>query len=172
MPGMVGGEHRRWLTRFWEIGLPWQIWIMLNPSTADADRDDPTIRKVTGFSKRLGAGGLIAVNLYTLRATDPRELVATLPGLRCDEGADLAIESALALASDAKRGVICAWGGNVVKMGEDGERRVAMVVRAAERRGVPLLSLKTSKITGQPGHPLYLNNWEVPEPWAPPVLNR
>ena len=48
--------------------------IMLNPSTADENNNDPTIRRCIDFARRCGCGGLYAVNLYAWRATDPREL--------------------------------------------------------------------------------------------------
>lgn len=47
---------------------------MLNPSTADATLDDPTIRRCRSFAKAWSLGGLWVVNLYALRATDPRLL--------------------------------------------------------------------------------------------------
>lgn len=49
-------------------------WIMLNPSTADDVFDDPTIRKCIGFSKRWGFSSLCVTNLFSFRATDPRDL--------------------------------------------------------------------------------------------------
>lgn len=50
--------------------------IMLNPSTADADQDDPTIRRCIGFAKRENCGGIIVVNLFPFRATKPADLWA------------------------------------------------------------------------------------------------
>src|SRR3954451_2301972 len=41
---------------------------MVNPSTADAETDDPTIRKVKGFSERAGYGHIIVGNLFAFRA--------------------------------------------------------------------------------------------------------
>jgi len=69
------GSYRYALTRWWGDG-PNCGFIMLNPSTADADRDDPTIRRCISFAKREGCGGLVVLNLFGLRATDPRELSA------------------------------------------------------------------------------------------------
>jgi hypothetical protein len=48
--------------------------VMLNPSTADADTDDATIRRCMGFAKREKAGGILVVNLSPWRATDPADL--------------------------------------------------------------------------------------------------
>jgi hypothetical protein len=67
------GQYRYRLSRRWADG-PTCGFIMLNPSTADANLDDPTIRRCIGFAKREGCGGLIVINLFALRATDPKEL--------------------------------------------------------------------------------------------------
>ncbi len=50
------------------------VFVMLNPSTADATEDDPTIRRCIGFAKREDATDLYVLNLYAYRATDPEEL--------------------------------------------------------------------------------------------------
>lgn len=67
--------YRYYLTREWEAPR-WDpmVFCMLNPSTADASIDDPTIRRCMGFAKREKCTGIIVVNLYSLRATNPREL--------------------------------------------------------------------------------------------------
>jgi hypothetical protein len=68
------GRYRYELTRRWSDG-PLALWIMLNPSTADAEQDDPTIRRCIGFSRREGCGGLVVVNLFAYRATRPDRLL-------------------------------------------------------------------------------------------------
>lgn len=74
------GRYRYRLWRWWDESKPMACWIMLNPSIADAETDDPTIRKCIGFTKRWDeaglheAGGIMVVNLFGYRATDPHEL--------------------------------------------------------------------------------------------------
>lgn len=70
------GNYRYELTRYWDNydGENSVIWIMLNPSTADALTDDPTIRKCIGFSKRLGYSGMTVINLFAYRVTKPKFL--------------------------------------------------------------------------------------------------
>lgn len=50
------------------------LFVMLNPSTADAQKDDATIRRCFQFAKREGCTSLTVVNLFAFRATDPKEL--------------------------------------------------------------------------------------------------
>ncbi len=56
---------------YWHAGV---CWVMLNPSTADHEVDDPTIRRCIQFTKRWGMSTMVVVNLYALRATNPKEL--------------------------------------------------------------------------------------------------
>jgi len=68
------GFYRYSLGRRWTPGEKLLVVIGLNPSTADATQDDPTIRRCVGFAKRWGFGGLLMLNLFAYRATDPEEL--------------------------------------------------------------------------------------------------
>ncbi len=67
-------KYRYQLSRIWDEEKPMILFIMLNPSTADANIDDPTIRRVTNFAKSWGYGGLYVGNLYAFRSTDPNIL--------------------------------------------------------------------------------------------------
>jgi hypothetical protein len=67
-------KYRYELQRIWDEKKPKILFIMLNPSTADADNDDPTIRKIIKFSKSWGYGGVYVGNLYAFRSTDPKAL--------------------------------------------------------------------------------------------------
>ena len=67
-------RYRYRLWRCWDASK-WKLAIIgLNPSTATHEEDDPTIRRCIGFAKRDGYGGLLMLNLFALRSTDPKGL--------------------------------------------------------------------------------------------------
>ena len=68
------GQYRYMLKRIWEQGKPLVLFICLNPSTADVEQDDPTVRKCISLARDLGYGGLIMANLFAFRATKPKDL--------------------------------------------------------------------------------------------------
>lgn len=136
------------------------IWIMLNPSTADALENDQTIDKCSAFARALGAGGIVVVNLYAFRARHPGALMAQGASTRIGWWNDLAIELALQLPN---AGVICGWGANVDRL-DDGAARVAWVRDVASAYRVPLTALHVTA-DGHPGHPLYLPGGLKPVRW-------
>ncbi len=134
------GVYRYALWRNWDANLPKVLFICLNPSTADASRDDPTLRRCMDFAKRWGYGGTRTVNLFAYRATNPTELLSVKNPIGPRN--DFWIRK---LASDA--GIcIAAWG-------NDG----ALLQRASEVKDMlpQLHCLKMNK-SGEPAHPLYL----------------
>jgi hypothetical protein len=151
--------YRYLLTRIWDIDLPVMTWVMLNPSTADALRDDPTITRIThrtnGFARRpgLGVGGIRVVNLFALRATDP-DALRTHPD-PVGPLNDVFVRQAVAGASL----VVCAWGAGGVLRG-----RATTVTRRLTRVGARPHCLGVTS-TGQPRHPLYLPGAAVLAPY-------
>lgn len=140
------GRYRYRLRRAWAPGAK-ILWIMLNPSTADAETDDATIRRCVGFSKRFGAGSLEVVNLFALRATKPVELARA----RDPVGQRNAAELLMSVQMDKPPlHRIVAWGAG-------GGRQ--LVEREAEFwrlfGHIPLWCLGTTA-AGHPRHPLRL----------------
>lgn len=118
-------------------------WIMLNPSTADADVDDPTIRRCMGFAQTLGYGGIVVRNLYALRSTDPRELREHPDPVGPDNDAYLYRTMQEPLT-------VCAWG---TLGGQRGRRVHARLLDS----GAELACLGRT-LHGHPKHPLYLRS--------------
>jgi hypothetical protein len=102
------GKYRFALTREWDADKPTLVFVMLNPSTADAYTDDATIRTCIALAKRWGYGGLCVVNLYALRATDPAALLAAADPV--GKNNDIAISAAA-----SGRDVIVAWGAHAAR---------------------------------------------------------
>ena len=69
------GNYRYSLSRIWDKDKPLVMFLMFNPSTADTDRDDPTIRKCIGYAKNWGYGGILVGNLFAFRSSDPLDLL-------------------------------------------------------------------------------------------------
>ena len=135
------GLYRYSMIRQWDSSLPPQCWIMLNPSTADDSVDDPTIRRVCAFSRAWGRGGIIVVNLFALRATDPAEL--SRAGDPVGPQNDEAIRQAIFGLT-----VIAAWGAHPFA-----RQRSMEVVKM-----LPHVNLRCLGVTkdGFPRHPLYV----------------
>lgn len=138
------GRYRWWLKRRWECDGNGRTvcFVMLNPSTADATTDDPTVRRCMGFARRWGFTELVIRNLFPLRATDPNVLLtADCPtgGIR---GEQEFREAAYANVT------VAAWGAKV-PFARDRHVIADLTPRT------PLYCLGTTK-EGHPRHPLYV----------------
>lgn len=149
------GLFRYWLERQWGPG-PRLVFIMLNPSTADAMLDDATIRKCIGFAQRLGFDGILVLNLFAFRATKPANL--KLAGWPVGNVNDWIIRDALVNADLFDIKVVCAWGANA-----RGHKRSAEVLALLRACGVQPMALRRLN-DGTPEHPLYIPYECVPEP--------
>lgn len=146
------GKYRYRLGRQWSQAAP-VLFIGLNPSTADADKDDPTVRRMMGFARAMGAGGILIGNLSPYRATNPMYLPWSDPpeiereNLRCI--ADMATGNT----------VIVAWGSH-----SHGRNRVAGVMATLGQVDcVPQCFGLTGN--GSPKHLLYLRSDLRPMPF-------
>ena len=71
---IIKGKYRYSLTRIWDNSKEKLLFIMLNPSTADGDGDDPTIEKIVNYADKWGYGGIYVGNLYAYRTSKPSKL--------------------------------------------------------------------------------------------------
>lgn len=149
------GTYRYMLERHWtnirEHGQT-VVWVMLNPSTADAETDDRTIRKCIEFSKRWGYSALTVVNLFALRSSTPKALYKHPDPI--GEVNDTIIEIA---ATSAYTGVVvAAWG----QHGAHQNRGLIVSARLRELESTPMRIGPPTK-GGHPWHPLY-RPYEMP----------
>lgn len=146
------GVYRYRLSRAWDTRRLPLAWIMLNPSTADAKVDDPTIRRCMSFAMREGAGGIEILNLYALRTTNPDELRRSSDPIGPDN--DEWIRQVLHSHSR----VVCAWG--AFQRAWDRAAAVMDLVK-----GIDFLCLGRTA-AGHPRHPLYVKGDQPLIKWA------
>lgn len=157
------GLYRYALVRRWSFGMagtrPPAQFIMLNPSTADAELDDPTIRRCIGFARALDAGGIVVVNLYAFRATKPADLWKAADPVGPDADDYLRVVARRAVTEDAP--LIAAWGSNAKP--DRVAEALAVISHAGAADRLTALGLTAS---GAPRHPLYLPATARPVPFG------
>jgi hypothetical protein len=156
-------ECSRYRYRLWRDG--WNgdderacLFVMLNPSTADAMTDDPTIRKCVGFCKRWGFGRLFVVNLFAFRSTDPAGLVGVADPIGPDN--DVFVREEIAAAHR----VVLAWGSHA-EVRQLVSRRRFELRRFWEKYPDKTYTLGLCK-DGSPRHPLMLAYATEPQKYA------
>jgi hypothetical protein len=139
----ASGRYRYRLARVWDAALPRVTFVLLNPSTADRHRDDPTIRRCIGFAQAWGYGGVEVLNLFAWRATKPRDL------RRASAPVGPANDRHLRAAARRCGRVVVAWGTHGAWQGR-GQAALALL----RRHGCTPLCLGLTR-DGQPRHVLY-----------------
>lgn len=149
--------YRYTLTREWDEKLSTVAFIGLNPSTADQNMDDPTIRRCIGFARRWGYGRLLMLNLFGFRATRPKDLYAMYENSRVlaigEMNHPVHIHGYLNQFNASL--VIAAWGKCLNNHG---------AAFAHVSQGIRLSCLGRNK-DGSPKHPLYLRGDCDPQPF-------
>lgn len=148
--------YRYELRRIWDFGKPMLVVCMLNPSTADADRNDPTITTLIHFATLWGYGGLIVVNFRAFRASKPKDMwkAADPTGpLNHDY-----IRAALRYASENGGKALAAWGAV--------EHQDSVFLREAEIWKVDLVCLGMTK-ERNPKHPMARGTHRIPRDQQP-----
>jgi hypothetical protein len=145
--GATFSPCRRWrylLWRRWDASKPVANFLMLNPSTADEVKLDPTCSRARDYAERWGYGALIVTNIFAFRNTNPSRMKAAPDPV--GPGNDAAIvkaakESAL---------VVCAWGNHGAFL-----ERSSRITALLRKNRIPLHALRLNA-NGEPAHPLYL----------------
>jgi hypothetical protein len=126
--------------------------ILLNPSTADATLDDPTVRACIKFAQQWKFDGLFITNLFAFRATDPVEMRS------CKNPHGNENDRYLKSIAEKSRMVVVAWGNHGTHCGRDME--VLKILKDIKK----LFCLGTT-ISGSPRHPLYIKRTVRPQPF-------
>lgn len=154
------GKYRYRLDRLWnELAKAPRLvlWIMLNPSTADATADDQTLRKITAYSKAWGYDGLMVGNLYAWRSTSP---AALLEAAHTNDIVGPEADGHLIQMLEQAELVVFAWGGNA----RPDRVEVVRALVKQHARSVPYFLELTTGTPAQPKHPLYLPGHLTPKP--------
>lgn len=149
--------YRYLLWRVWDSSLPVLLVIMLNPSTADHDKNDRTIETLIARARMTGHGGILVLNLFAWRATQPSEMKKASDPVGPHN--DTAINTALEAGDSI---LLCAWGIHGTHMNRSEEVLCRIV-----KKGKKPVALKISK-DGQPEHPLYKR---LEQSWFPMPLS-
>ncbi len=160
------GRYRYSLTRTWDGDGPRLLWILLNPSTADERRNDPTIERCERRARALGFGAFGVVNIFGFRATDPADLrrAAAPVGASNDR---IVLRAVSGWAGRPGDFVVCGWGAHGAHRGPDdpiGRGRV--MERKLRQTGKPLHHLGLTA-AGHPRHPLYIGYAQMFLRWDP-----
>lgn len=156
----VEGEYRYQLWRTWDWKFKPVVFVMLNPSTADATEDDPTIRRCVAYAKAWGRGGLVVANVFALRATNPSELE------RHENPVGPLNNDALRYTAGLSDLVVCAWGSKIPSAW-GGQADFTWGLLKGAGAEPQMLRLNQD---GQPAHPLYLPRGLTPQPYRPRAI--
>lgn len=147
-------KYRYCLWRLWDDALPQVDFIMLNPSTADGEQDDPTIRRCINFAKRWGAGSIRVLNLFAYRTTSPSNLKIVDDPIGPANDFWLQDCPGFHERLEGPLHIICGWGNHGSLMNRSEE--VLNILKKREwRTTIECLQVNSS---GQPSHPLYLSS--------------
>lgn len=148
-------RYRYSLTRRWRTGGELMLWIMLNPSTADAFKLDPTVRRCVEFARREDFAGIVVVNLYALRATRPTKLLLVEDPI----GHVVNKATIIGRLQSVEVGlVVAAWGAWWTNLHSNAKIPRLNVEGFARDAGRDLYRLGALSKGGAPRHPLYVHH--------------
>lgn len=138
-------RYRYTLTRTWDGDLPILVFVMLNPSKADAQVNDPTIRRCIRFAADNGYGGILVVNVFAYRATDPEDLPLD------DDEACGELNCYYTVDAFQDRDVCFAWGAS-----KRVDHQMAFDMLRVARTWAKSIKCLGKTASGAPRHPLYV----------------
>lgn len=144
------GQYRYLLQRTWDLALPRLCAIGLNPSTAEGELDDATVRVLVGRAQRMYMGGLDLVNLFALRATRPRDMMANLFPVSANYEPHRNFNTMAEVVSQAGFVLVC-WGTH------GSHRNKANHVLAALQSSRVIVHALRLNADGSPSHPLRIS---------------
>lgn len=150
------GRYRYTLERSWAQYPRYVLWLMLNPSTADGDADDATIRRCQGYARAWGYTGILVGNLYALRSTSPALLTQVAMQGGDPVGPDN-LKRVRALLGRASM-IVCAWG----REGPVQSARFNVLQLLRPPRVAHVLRFNSDL---NPSHPLRLSKSLEPKVW-------
>ena len=149
------GRYRYALWRIWNKQLPYLGFLLLNPSTADAETDDPTITRCMARARQLGYGGIYVCNLFAYRATDPAEIYKAPDAIGPENDQWTPYYMLMC------RMVICGWGKHGTWLNRD-----RAVIASLETMPWRMLYALDTNADGSPKHPLYVAYNVQPKPFT------
>lgn len=150
--------HRYSLAWIWDRALPPLVVCMLNPSTATHEKLDPTISGLIKRARAWAYGGVAVVNLFALRATDPRVMKMHTDPIGPEN--DEAIRLAALTSIERKVAIVAAWGAH----GRHLDRESAVLALLADT-GARITAFHINA-DGTPKHPLYVGHDIIPQVWS------
>lgn len=147
------GRYRYLLRRTWDQERAGVLFVMLNPSTADGVRDDPTIRRCVGFARSWGYGSLTVANLFAFISTNPGALMLYPERVGPEN------DTALRVARHTANTIVVAWGAQGVHWPQRAAEVVALL--RGERLDRRALFCLGTTAADQPCHPLRLSRQTV-----------
>lgn len=155
------GTYRYTLWRHWQV-FPYEcvLWLMLNPSTADHTKDDPTIKTCIHFSQLWGYDGMFVGNLYALRSSHPSELKKHPAPVGPDNRRWLQDMTDPEKRIGEVSLVVCAWGNQAPAS------RVSQVLKQIQHPGLRFAHLGLTQ-SGAPKHPLARGKHRIPRDQKP-----
>lgn len=152
-------KYRYWLERVWDTEKPKVMFLMLNPSTADSNEDDPTIRRCIGFAKSWGYGSLCVGNIFAYRSTNPKAL------LTIEDPIGIETSNYLKKMAESSSMIVCAWGNSPII-----NNLLKKFPAWQPLSGLTELHYIELSNDGTPKHPLYLKGDLLPQKYEIPRL--